>query len=108
MSNPTPDQPRYSPDRRWYWNGHAWKATPQRPARIGRGPGIALVAFGIALAAGVEVFGWALPELARQAVRDPANAGSGSLGFAVWLLFVVALGGAALANGLVWIGARRA
>lgn len=66
-----------------------------------------LIGAGIALAGVVELFGWALPSTARQALQDP-NLGPGA-GAIVATVFVagVLLAGAALANWLVWAGARQ-
>jgi hypothetical protein len=116
MSSQIPSQPRYSPDRLWYWNGREWTATPGGRARAASLPAASspawlLVAVGVAIAAGVEVFAWSLPATAqqlmvRQAATDPA-AGAGPVAIVAWGFLVALLALAGLANWLVWRGARR-
>jgi hypothetical protein len=106
MSNENLTQPRYSPDRLWYWNGHQWLPTPAIARPASTTAGIALVVLGAVLAAVVELFALALPETLRQAQLGSMG-GTADLTVAGWLYFGLLLGFAGLANVLVWRGARR-
>lgn len=67
-----------------------------------------LIGAGIALAGLVELVAWVLPDAIAKVASDPANGSGPGAAIVALLAFAVLLALAALANWLVWTGARTA